>query len=189
VLKLSSDKLRQGCDVRAGKPPRSKCRTAAASASEIAAIFAKQLTSLALGPDDKTPPQPKWTTPHKVTLELKTVQLRDFSTQATGPPCLLCAPFALHGSALSDLAVGHSLVAALRDAGLTRLFVTDWRSASADMRFLGIDDYLADLNVLVDEIGVPVDLIGLCQGGWMALVYAARFAGKVRKLVLVGAAA
>ena len=159
----------------------------AASVSEMAASFAKQLTSLALGPDGETPPLPKWTTPHRVTLELKTVQLRDFSRQATGSPCLLCTPFALHGSALSDLAVGHSLVAALRDAGLTRLLVTDWRSASADMQFLGIDDYLADLNVLVDEIGVPVDLIGLCQGGWMALVYAARFPGKVRKLVLAGA--
>ena len=55
------------------------------------------------------------------------------------------------------------------------------------MQFLGIDDYLADLNVLIDEIGAPVDLIGLCQGGWMALVYAARFPGKVRKLVLAGA--
>jgi len=41
--------------------------------------------------------------------------------------------------------------------------------------------------VLVDEIGGPVDLLGLCQGGWMALVYAARFPGKVRKLVLAGA--
>jgi poly(3-hydroxyalkanoate) synthetase len=41
--------------------------------------------------------------------------------------------------------------------------------------------------VLVDEIGAPVDLIGLCQGGWMALVYAARFPGKVRKLVLAAA--
>ena len=55
------------------------------------------------------------------------------------------------------------------------------------MRFRGIDDYLADLNVLVDHIGAPVDLIGLCQGGWMALTYAARFPAKVRKLVLAGA--
>jgi poly(3-hydroxyalkanoate) synthetase len=65
--------------------------------------------------------------------------------------------------------------------------VADWRSASAEMRFLGIDDYLADLNVLVDEIGAPVDLVGLCQGGWLALIYAARFSAKVRKLVLAGA--
>jgi poly(3-hydroxyalkanoate) synthetase len=55
------------------------------------------------------------------------------------------------------------------------------------MRYLGIDDYLADLNIMIDEIGAPVDLIGLCQGGWMALVYAARFPEKVRKLVLAGA--
>ena len=55
------------------------------------------------------------------------------------------------------------------------------------MRLLGIDQYLADINVLVDEIGSPIDLIGLCQGGWMALVYAARFPAKVRTLVLAGA--
>jgi poly(3-hydroxybutyrate) depolymerase len=159
----------------------------AASASELAAHFAKQCTSLAFGSDRETVPQPKWTTPHRLALTLKTVQLRDFATAADGPPCLLCTPFALHGSALSDLAKGHSLVAVLRERGLTRLFVTDWRSASADMQFLSIDDYLADLNVLVDEIGSPLDLIGLCQGGWLAFVYAARFPGKVRKLVLAGA--
>ena len=55
------------------------------------------------------------------------------------------------------------------------------------MRFLSIDNYLADLNVLVDELGGAVDLVGLCQGGWMALVYAARFPAKIRKLVLAGA--
>jgi poly(3-hydroxyalkanoate) synthetase len=159
----------------------------AASTSEIAALFAKQFTSLALGSEGEPAAQPKWTTAHRVALELKTVQLRDFAIRQDGFPCLLCTPLALHGSALCDLAVGHSLIAALRGAGLARLFVTDWRSASAEMRFLGIDNYLADLNVLVDEIGPPVDLIGLCQGGWMALIYAARFPGKVRKLVLAGA--
>lgn len=159
----------------------------AASTSEIATFFAKQFTSLALGPEEELLAQPKWTTPHRVALELQTVRLRDFTMRRDGIACLLCTPFALHGSALCDFATGHSLAAALRDAGLARLFVTDWRSASTEMRFLGIDNYLADLNVLIDEIGPPVDLIGLCQGGWMALVYAARFPGKVRKLVLAGA--
>jgi poly(3-hydroxybutyrate) depolymerase len=65
--------------------------------------------------------------------------------------------------------------------------MVDWRSASADVRFRGIDEYLADLNVLVDGVGGLVDLIGLCQGGWLSLVYAARFPAKVRKLVIAGA--
>ena len=161
---------------------------AAASASEIAALVAKQFVGLAVGAEDgPAAGEPKWATPNTIALELKTVRLRDFSTVEDGIPALLCAPFALHGAAVADLAPGHSLVAALRDAGLRRLFVTDWRSATADMRFLEIDDYLADLNVLVDQLGGTVDLIGLCQGGWMSLLYAARFPAKVRKLVLAGA--
>ena len=47
-----------------------------------------------------------------------------------------------------------------------------------------IDTYLADLNVVVDHLGGAVDLIGLCQGGWLSLMYAARFPAKVRRLVL-----
>jgi len=75
---------------------------------------------------------------------------------------------ALHGGAIADLAAGHSLIATLRNNGVRRLFAADWRTATQNMRFLGIDDYLADLNVLVDYAGGPVDLIGLCQGGWSA---------------------
>ena len=159
---------------------------AAASASDMAAVIAKHFANLAVGPAAPPVQEPKWVTPHTIALELKTVRLRDFSTENDGSPALVCAPFALHSAAIADLAPGHSLAAALRDAGLRRLFMADWRSATADMRFLGIDDYLAALNVLVDHIGIPVDLIGLSQGGWMALIYAARFPVKVRKLVLAG---
>src|SRR5664280_1724305 len=161
---------------------------AAASASEFAGLLAKRFVNLAMGEGDgPAAREPKWTTPNTIALELKTVRLRDFTTAQNGIPTLLCAPFALHGAAVADLAPGHSLVAALRGAGLRRLFVADWRSANADMRFLGIDDYLADLNVLIDQLGGMVDLVGLCQGGWMSLLYAARFPMKVRKLVLAGA--
>ena len=159
----------------------------AASASEMAALAAKHFANLAVGAAGAGAEEPKWATAHTVPLELKTVRLRDFSTAATGTPAMLCTPLALHGAAVADLAAGHSLVQALRQSGLRRLFAADWRTAVRDMRFLGIDDYLAALNVLVDYVGPPVDLIGLCQGGWMALVYAARFPAKVRKLVLAGA--
>ena len=161
---------------------------AAASASDLAASFAQQFVDFAVRTENgRAPREPQWATPNTIALELKTVRLRDFSTGQEGTPVLLCAPFALHGATVADFAAGHSLVAALRDSGLKRLFVTDWRSATPDMRYLGIDDYLADLNVLVDQLGGHVDLVGLCQGGWMSLLYAARFPAKIRKLVLAGA--
>jgi len=161
---------------------------AAASAGEIASSFAAHfLGSSADADGDHTPQEPEGVTPSKIALELHAVRLRDFTVAQSGVPTLLCTPLALHRATIADLAAGHSLVAALSDAGIGRLFMTDWRSASADMRFLGIDEYLADLNVLVDRVGGLVDLIGLCQGGWLSLVYAGRFPTKVRKLVMAGA--
>lgn len=136
---------------------------------------------------DRTPQEPEGATPSNIAIELHAVRLRDFTMVKSGVPTLLCTPLALHGAAVADLAAGHSLVAALRGAGIERLFMADWCSASADMRFLGIDEYLADFNVLVDHVGGLVDLIGLCQGGWLSLVYAGRFPAKVRKLVMAGA--
>src|SRR6202051_2202750 len=155
---------------------------AAASAGEFASSMVAQV--LGLDDGDRAEQEPQGATPSRIALELNTVRLRDFSLVETGVPTLLCTPLALHGSTVADLASGHSLVAALRGAGAERLLMADWRSASADMRFLGIDDYLADLNVLVDEVGGLADLVGLCQGGWLSLVYAGRFPGKVRKLVM-----
>jgi len=129
-----------------------------------------------------------WTTPNVVRLQLPSMRLREFSRGiSTQPPLLICAPYALHGAIITDFAPGHSLVQALQKGGVNRIYVPDWRSAAPDMRYLSIDNYLADLNVAIDEIGAPVDLVGLCQGGWLSLVYAARFPGKVRRLVLAGA--
>ena len=62
-------------------------------------------------------------------------------------PVLVFAPYALHGALIADLAPGHSIIEALQREGLDRIYVTDWRSASSEMRFLSIDHYLADLNV------------------------------------------
>ncbi|MBS0221214.1 MAG: alpha/beta hydrolase [Proteobacteria bacterium] len=165
---------------------------AAAAAGDALAVQAGEMARvLSWSPaDSRRPTRLDWTSPNRVRLELSTMDLRDFSSAdaagAKDVPVLVCAPFALHCATIADLAPGHSLVEILA-AGGRRLFLTDWHSATGDMRLLTIDTYLAELNVAVDEIGAPVDLVGLCQGGWMALVYAARFPGKVRKLVLAGA--
>ena len=162
-------------------------RVAASAAETASSVAAHFLGFSADAVGSRTSQEPEGATPSRMALELHTVRLRDFTVIKSGVPTLLCPPLALHGAAVADLATGHSLVAALRGAGIERLFMADWRSASADMRFLGIDEYLADLNVLVDHVGGLVDLVGLCQGGWLSLVYAARFPAKVRKLVMAGA--
>ena len=154
----------------------------------MVSALAKELGHLAAGnPSNSMFREPRWTTPNQVALELPSMRLRKFSADGNDIATLVCAPLALHDATLTDFAPDHSLVAALQRAGLRNVFVTDWRSASPEMRFFSIDSYFADLNVAVDELGGCVNLIGICQGGWMALVYAARYPSKIHGLVLAGA--
>lgn len=139
------------------------------------------------GPAEQGEGELPWTTPGTAALELATMRLRNCSRTRSGQPALVCAPYALHRALIADFASGHSVVQSLQQGGVERIYLTDWRSATPDMRYLSIDSYLGDLNVAVDEIGAPVDLVGLCQGGWLSLLYAARFPAKVRRLVLAGA--
>jgi poly(3-hydroxybutyrate) depolymerase len=154
------------------------------AAGRAAYAIAREMAGMAAA----GPPQAaSWTTDHAVALELEAVTLRDFSRSSRGAASLICAPLALHRASLADFAAGHSLVAGLSAAGLPRLYLTDWRPAGRDMCLRSLESYFADLNVIVDHVGPPVNLVGLCQGGWMAAAYAARFPAKIRKLVLAGA--
>jgi poly(3-hydroxyalkanoate) synthetase len=139
------------------------------------------------GPTDPIGPESGWATPHAVRLDLPTLHIREFSCGSGGLPTLVVAPFALHGATLVDFAPGHSLVESLLVEGLAQVCVVECKSATASMRFLSIDSYLADLAVAVQDLGGQVDLIGLCQGGWLSLMFAARFPQMVRSIVLAGA--
>lgn len=136
---------------------------------------------------DATAAAPEWTQPNREVLDLAALRLRDFSTNYGSFPALVVTPFALHDAQIADLAPGHSLIEALLREGCTNLRLVEWKSATESTRLHTIDAQLASLNVAVDDIGPPLDMIGLCQGGWLALVYAARFPSKVRRLVLAGA--
>ncbi|MFT3803333.1 MAG: alpha/beta fold hydrolase [Burkholderiaceae bacterium] len=132
------------------------------------------------------PPPPKWFTRNTVRLDLQTMRLREFGTPGSGLPILVDAPYAGHDSSIADFGEGQSLVGALLGAGAPAVWVTDWKSATAEMRYFSIDTYLAELNAAIDDLGGRVHLVGLCQGGWMAAMLAARFPHKVASLVLAG---
>lgn len=126
-------------------------------------------------------------TPNTPLLDLRTMVLRDYSKPgAKGIPTIVDAPFAGHRAMIADYDKGQSLVQTLMDNGLERVYLTDWKSATDDMKDLEIDQYLAEINVCVDDLGGKVNLIGLCQGGWMSAMYAARYPDKVASLVLAG---
>ncbi|MGK8777691.1 alpha/beta fold hydrolase [Burkholderia cenocepacia] len=131
---------------------------------------------------------PALASPSRPLLELRTMTFRDYSiVPGQGLPTIVDAPYAGHSAMIADYQPGQSLMETLRGNGVTRLYLTDWRSATDDMKDFEIDQYLAELNVCVDELGGRVNLVGLCQGGWMSAMYAARFPHKVASLVLAGA--
>jgi len=125
----------------------------------------------------------------RVRLELATMVLLEQPepSRAKVPPVVIVAPYAVHDASVADFAPGHSLAQTLAEADAGSVALTFWKSATAEMRDYGIDAYLSDLNVAIDDLGGRASLVGLCQGGWLAAVYAARFPGKVARLVLAGA--
>ena len=158
-------------------------------ADEGLKLFADNLKFAAEAGKMASPPPPEWATRNRVFLDLHAMRLRDFSPTSSddsAQPVLIDAPYAGHSATIADFAKGQSLVETLQQCGLQRVLVTDWKSATDAMKDFDIDNYLADLNVAVDSVGGKVHLIGLCQGGWMSAMFAARFPGKVLSLVLAG---
>ena len=130
--------------------------------------------------------RPTLATPNQARLDLRTMVLRDYG-KPDGIPTLIDAPHAGHTAMIADYDKGQSLVETLLENGIGHVALTDWKSATEDMKDLEIDNYLAELIVAIDDLGGRVNLVGLCQGGWVSAMIAARFTDKVNSLVLAGA--
>jgi poly(3-hydroxybutyrate) depolymerase len=132
--------------------------------------------------------EPQFATPATIRLDLRTMRLREYGpAEGNGVPVLVDAPYAGHSAVIADYQQGQSLVETLKANGLSRVYLTDWKSATPDMKDFDVDQYLAELNAVIDDLGGVVHLVGLCQGGWLSAMLAARFPGKVKSLVLAGA--
>jgi len=129
---------------------------------------------------------PRMATRNTERIKLRTLTLREYGRADGGIPTLVVAPYAGHTSVIADYYPGQSLVETLLSNGVAHVLLTDWHSATEDMKDLEIDNYLADLCVVIDDIGGLVNLVGLCQGGWISAMMAARFPDKVARLVLAG---
>lgn len=129
--------------------------------------------------------RPALATPNQARLDLRTMVLRDYGKPG-GIPTLVDAPHAGHTAMIADYHNGQSLVQTLLANGIEHVALTDWKSATDDMKDLEIDNYLAEIVIAIDDLGGRVNLVGLCQGGWVSAMIAARFPDKVNSLVLAG---
>lgn len=151
------------------------------------ALFKKNLKFLIEAEKVDYDLKPQFATANRVMLDLHTLRLREFGdAKSRSVPTLVDAPYAGHTATIADYHKGQSLVETLLANGHDRVLVTDWKSARLEMKDYDIDNYLAELNVCIDDSGARVNLVGLCQGGWMSAMYAARYPEKVSTLVLAG---
>jgi poly(3-hydroxyalkanoate) synthetase len=134
--------------------------------------------------------QPTWSTPHEVVFEAPIARLRDFSTASKADrvvPTLVLPPQAGHDSCIVDYSPEQSQMRTILGAGLRRAFTLDWLGATPATRDATIDDYLAVIDRAIEHAGGRVNLIGDCQGGWLATIYAALRPERVNTLTIAGA--
>jgi poly(3-hydroxyalkanoate) synthetase len=92
-----------------------------------------------------------------------------------------------HDSCIVDYSAQQSQMRAILGSGLTRALALDWIGATPGTASASIDDYLEVVDRAVAHCGGRVNLIGDCQGGWLAAIYAALNPERVNTLTLAGA--
>src|SRR4051794_17308254 len=134
-------------------------------------------------------PPPRWATRHKIVRRTPLTRLRDFSAAdaADVVPTLVLPPQAGHDSCIVDFSPDQSQMRTIAAVGLNRLYSLDWIGATQATKDATIADYLGEVAAAVEHIGGPVNLVGDCQGGWLATIYAALHPDKVNTLTIAGA--
>jgi poly(3-hydroxybutyrate) depolymerase len=134
--------------------------------------------------------KPDWSSRNEVVLEDGFAALRDFSdgSRSRVVPTVVLPPQAGHHSCIVDYSRDQSQMATIKAAGLKRAYALEWIGATEDTKHTTIEDYVGFLERSIEAIGGgPVNLIGDCQGGWLAAIYASLHPEQINTLTLAGA--
>jgi poly(3-hydroxyalkanoate) synthetase len=135
--------------------------------------------------------RPGWASHPRVVRRTPLTALRDFTPEdaAQVVPTLVLPPQAGHDSSIVDFSPQQSQMHTIRAEGLDHLFALEWIGATQETKDATIDDILADVDAAVRQVGGdgPVNLVGDCQGGWVATIYAALEPERVNTLTIAGA--
>jgi polyhydroxyalkanoate synthase len=112
------------------------------------------------------------------------VRLLEVGGAKTGP-ALVVVPSLINAPAVLDLAPGRSLVRHLADSGHHTLLV-DWGPMASAERRLGLAGLVSmRLMPLLAGLGTPVQLIGYCLGGTLAIAAAQLLGSRLDRLALI----
>lgn len=134
--------------------------------------------------------QPTWAHPNEVVRTWPLARLRDFNPQGAPDdmvPTLILPPQAGHDSCIVDYAPGQSQVLTAIEAGCTPVYSMDWVGATAATKDASVEDYVAVIREAVDHLGGHANIVGDCQGGWLATIYSALHPETVHTLSIAGA--
>jgi len=127
-----------------------------------------------------------WQTPHNVSYDTDAIRVLQFS-DGPGIPVLVVPPQAGHHSNIADYGPGQSLIESAVNNHSGPVFSIEWKSCTYVRRNETIDDLLQQLGEAIYATGNKATLIGLCQGGWLASIYASLHPEHVESLVIAGA--
>lgn len=147
--------------------------------------------------------EPRWHRANEIVFSTPFAHLRDFSApdgDADGTddasagkgtsavvPTLVLPPQAGHSSHVVDFSPVQSQLDVIAAAGLTRVYALEWRPATTATRDVSITEYLQVIDRSIRRMGGRANLVGNCQGGWLAAIYAALYPERVHTLTLAGA--
>jgi len=136
---------------------------------------------------DRRPPT--WSSPNDIVFEAPLARLRDFTNGSTADvvPTLVLPPQAGHSSCIVDYSEAQSQLKVVRAAGLERCLSLDWIGATQETKDATVEDYVELIARSVEHAGGRVNLVGDCQGGWLATIYAALHPERVNTLTIAGA--
>jgi len=119
--------------------------------------------------------------------KLRVFRYKPVAKQLISPPVVISYAL-VNRYYMIDLQPDRSMVRELLARGVD-IYVIDWGYPSPLDRFLTIEDYVdgqiaASVDAVCEAAGVDrVNLLGICQGGTFALMYAALYPDKVRNLI------
>ncbi len=135
--------------------------------------------------------EPQWHLPNEVVLSTPFAALRDFTEEQHRDddvvPTIVLPPQAGHSSTVVDYSPQQSQIAMIRASGLTRVYALEWKPATVASKNVSIDDYLTVIDRSIRRMGGKANVVGDCQGGWLAAIYAALYPERINTLTLAGA--